>query len=598
MIKVGKERLIVCFSVFSIEDPLLSLLLNNVSSYPGVFKYKEAALSCCHPQPHCLLLLFCTVRIQLHSVGAMAELESNTCFICQEKCSICDFCGLVSVCDEHKTVHRPDNYCYPFTIQHSTLAGHYMVAVRDIKQKEIILREWPVVVGPYTKADVVHCVECFKKVDDSVCYQCHKCGYPFCQETCREGSANHEVECNLFTRAGWKYQGNGCDFAAITVIRLLHLKQKSPDIYRRLIMLEDHNEYRKKEDKDLWEYHSLYVINFICNQLEVDIEVKEVWAVLGKMFTNCGDLELTNSYARGCGYYPSYANMNHACRANTKTFKYPDQRLEVRAQVAIARGQEISTQYVQSMKATFSRRPVLKTKWFFDCLCDRCLDPTECGSYMSSLLCTRPAPVAARPCGGSVLSQEPTSGEADWLCQACGLAYTSQYVLDIINDITNDLDTDLETDTDSVHHFERILHKYSTILHPNHYILIDTKMKLAQIYGNFAPYKMLTLPRHMMERKIQVKLFIMQRHKKCFSLQVCQDLLDVISKVDPGFTKTRGIMLSEMNKTKLLIAKQNLLTPANIKDKVFQKYWEKACLEKQFLNMYIAYYQSLFHNSK
>merc|ERR1711862_635345 len=95
---------------------------------------------------------------------------------------------------------------------------------------------------------------------------------------------------------------------------------------------------------------------------------------------------------------------------------------------------------------------------------------------------------------------------------------------------------------------------------------------------------MLTLPRHMMERKIQVKLFIMQRHKKCFSLQVCQDLLDVISKVDPGFTKTRGIMLSEMNKTKLLIAKQNLLTPANIKDKVFQKYWEKACLEKQFLN--------------
>merc|ERR1719188_749873 len=74
--------------------------------------------------------------------------------------------------------------------------------------------------------------------------------------------------------------------------------------------------------------------------------------------------------------------------------------------------------------------------------------------------------------------------------------------------------------------------------------------------------------------------------------------MPVISKVDPGFTKTRGIMLSEMNKTKLLIAKQNLLTPANIKDKVFQKYWEKACLEKQFLNMYIAYYQSLFHNSK
>ena len=64
---------------------------------------------------------------------------------------------------------------------------------------------------------------------------------------------------------------------------------------------------------------------------------------------------------------PSHFN-HHNCRANTKTFKYPgDQRLEVRAQEAISRGQEISTQYVTSMKATFARRPVLRAKWYFSC---------------------------------------------------------------------------------------------------------------------------------------------------------------------------------------------------------------------------------------
>ena len=59
----------------------------------------------------------------------------------------------------------------------------------------------------------------------------------------------------------------------------------------------------------------------------------EILSVLGKMFTNCGDLELPATQGRGNGFYPTYANMNHSCRANTKTFKYPDQRLEVRAQV-------------------------------------------------------------------------------------------------------------------------------------------------------------------------------------------------------------------------------------------------------------------------
>ena len=72
----------------------------------------------------------------------------------------------------------------------------------------------------------------------------------------------------------------------------------------------------------------------------MDVDDDEVRLILGKMFTNFGDLEVGPDQARGCGYYPIYANMNHACRfeqsfaqylknifiyidfrANTKTFK-------------------------------------------------------------------------------------------------------------------------------------------------------------------------------------------------------------------------------------------------------------------------------------
>ena len=81
-------------------------------------------------------------------------------------------------------------------------------------------------------------------------------------------------------------------------------------------------------------------------------------------------------------------------------------------------------------------------------------------------------------------------------------------------------------------------------------------------------------------------------------LQLCQDMLDVICKVDPGFTRERGVMLSEMNKTKLVLAKQNLASPGNLGNPVYRKQWERACLEKQFLNMYLAYYQNMFNRKK
>ena len=61
--------------------------------------------------------------------------------------------------------------------------------------------------------------------------------------------------------------------------------------------------------------------------------------------------------------------------------------------------------------------------------------------------------------------------------------------------------------------------------------------------------------------------------------------------MDPGFTKTRGILLSELNKTNLVLAREDLKT-----DRVAgKKKLEKAVTERQFLLSYFAFYQSLFH---
>ena len=78
---------------------------------------------------------------------------NETCFICGKPSPKCQFCDLVTTCDLHLSVHRPEGKCLPFTIHHDDKMGHYMVAVRNIKQMEVILTEHPVVVGPYTQAN-------------------------------------------------------------------------------------------------------------------------------------------------------------------------------------------------------------------------------------------------------------------------------------------------------------------------------------------------------------------------------------------------------------------------------------------------------------
>ena len=83
----------------------------------------------------------------------------------------------------------------------------------------------------------------------------------------------------------------------------------------------------------------------------------------------------------------------------------------------------------------------------------------------------------------------------------------------------------------------RYLYDQSKHLHWQNYILINAKMKLGLLYGNIKPYTYENLTRSQLERK----------------RQVCQDVLDTMSKVDTGYTSWRTSMLSEITKTKILL---------------------------------------------
>ena len=55
------------------------------------------------------------------------------------------------------------------------------------------------------------------------------------------------------------------------------------------------------------------------------------------------------------------------------------------------------------------RRQHLKESKFFDCVCERCRDPSELGSYAGALVCSKCL-------SGNILSTNPLDPNANWQC--------------------------------------------------------------------------------------------------------------------------------------------------------------------------------------
>ena len=286
----------------------------------------------------------------------------------------------------------------------------------------------------------------------------------------------------------------------------------------------------------MWDFHQEHSVQFIREVLELGErwESEEISSVIYKMYTNSVNMDLGPGRGSLTGFYPVFANLNHSCLSNTKTVRLADNLLEVRSLARIARGEEITTQYVSPEKTTKVRRKLLYKKWMFWCECARCRDPTESQSYLGALLCPE------RRCEAACVARDPTHQESSFLCLECGHTLTSDYVAATYRRAEADLRTP-DSRYDLIEHLERFLASYSHLLHPSNHLCISVKQKLGALYGNCPPYNIGSLTRPMIERK----------------LQVCLDVLQTYDKVDPGLNKWRQSVVTEINKARIALKLKN-----------------------------------------
>lgn len=353
----------------------------------------------------------------------------------------------------------------------------------------------------------------------------------------------HMQECCLLAKSSGNAKqitrsGISEGYAPVTILRVLLLAESLSESWTRTNELMDHLTEKTVHPLE-WDWYENSIIKYIREDLALAkrFSVKDIERAIGLLNVNAVCLQF--SKARGIpakevgkGLYPIFAIMSHECICNAryiidpKTFK-----MYVRARVSIKAGTELTVQYLSALWGTFKRRKKIKEEWYFDCTCRRCSDPTECGTYSSGVQCF--------DCNtGILLPEDPLDYSSPWACNRCSLAISSSRIQTLVEDIESEVDNILTTQ--QYWRYNEILLKYSgTILHPSHWILTTARRNLIQYlcYSN-----------------TQDVLHILNVEER---FKLCEDFLNVLKKVDPGWSELNMFILREYHFAKLNILERN-----------------------------------------
>lgn len=126
-----------------------------------------------------------------------------------------------------------------------------------------------------------------------------------------------------------------------------------------------------------------------------------------------------------------------------------------------------------------------------------------------------------------------------WMCLNCNSNQTNEYVQSILRNIrihAHRIEPNIE-------HIELFIAEYTNILHPNHYILVEMKQKLAAII------------RHMIKTAMDNFINVNARDNSNFrtllekllkrKIELCKELVPLLNILEPGISRLKAIAMYE-----------------------------------------------------
>lgn len=423
-----------------------------------------------------------------------------------------------------------------YSIGKSPVIGRFMESSRDIHPGEVIFTDEPAVIGPDNNA-LPMCTVCWRKVSGH--YRCSLCGWPLCGDRCRDTKV-HYKECILFQERGTKVEVSGFGkpnrlYDAVLPLRLLLLKLWDKKVYRLVCLLMDH----KENQSPTQQRRQTQIAELIRNTwgFSKDFSVNEVRHVLGILSVN--SFVVHDGLEDGMdliGLYPWTSLMSHACVPTVKIITRDDFSYVCEATVLIKQKTEVLTSYhhyYYHLFGTMYRRADIKHTWCFDCICHRCQDPTELGTFVSGVNCDK--------CKYSyLLPLQPLDYDSVWGCQVCDHRETNNQVSDKLLKFEKEIDAVKPNEPEA---YEGILRRLRYCLHENHYLITDCKRRLIDIWGHKEGWDYTKLSKATLEKKADY----------------CDHLLSLAAKLSPGHSELRGYLLWERHGAQLRLAQWDWL---------------------------------------
>jgi hypothetical protein len=125
------------------------------------------------------------------------------------------------------------------------------------------------------------------------------------------------------------------------------------------------------------------------------------------------------------------------------------------------------------------------------------------------------------PNKGMIVPGDPYKMEVDWKCNSCGEEYNINYVGSLIHKAGQELEELTEKKPGDIQAKEEFLRRFGKTLSTTHFILLELKVELAQLYGRTPEEPLQILPPKKLLRKIQL----------------CEELIIILNVITPGERK-------------------------------------------------------------